>query len=83
MEINLYNFLSSTILISITQVVEAANRLVVGPQTDFLFLDLNGSLTVVGETLFVYLNEGKQHKKIHKIRKFSTEIVSLHQVIGE
>ena len=28
---------------------------------------LNGSLTVVGEALFVYLDEGKQHGKKHEM----------------
>ena len=33
--------------------------------------------------LFVYLNEGKQQKKMHKIRKFSTDNFSLHQAREE
>ena len=36
-------------------------------------------MTVVVEAYFVYLNEGKQQKKMHKIRKFSTDNFSLHQ----
>ena len=48
-----------------------------------LSLSEDGSLTVVGETLFVYLNEGKQQKKMHKIRKFSTDNFSLHQAREE
>ena len=33
----------------------------------------------ISSALFVYLNEYKQQKKMHKIRKFSTDNFSLHQ----
>ena len=42
---------------------------------------MNGSLTVVGETFFVYLDEDKQQEKCMKVRKFSTESFSHHQAI--